>query len=257
LFKRTQDALAQTETLYDINRDLSAARDEDGLLQVVARPAVEFGAIEASLQYIDLNLAGDPEWIEFAAVWSSGQSQLSAPEGGRQPSASVGSRVHVSESPLSRLWMSDPGNPLFITNVATDERIAERSWHGDENLKRMMAQAGNHAVALIPLAQAGRWVGLLTFTWGEPHAFSEQEAEIYRALSGLAAPVVESRRLLSRAQALAQREQQLREIAERLRTPPDVDGVLRALARELGQALGRRIFVRLAKEQQQIPAGER
>jgi len=86
--------------------------------------------------------------------------------------------------------------------------------------------------------------------YSAPLQLESAETELRRlmALSGQAAVTIQSIRQLQRMQARAQREQQLREITNRLRTPPDVDGVLRVLAQELGQALGRRAVVRLTDE---------
>jgi light-regulated signal transduction histidine kinase (bacteriophytochrome) len=93
----------------------------------------------------------------------------------------------VPEFPSARLWLANPNEPQLITDITTDERV-------NENERTVMAQAGTRALAIIPLTQASRWVGLLALTWDEPHEFSAQEEEIYGALIGLAAPAVENRR---------------------------------------------------------------
>jgi GAF domain-containing protein len=109
----------------------------------------------------------------------------------------------------------------------------------------MLARANAQAFASIPLIQAGRWVGVITFNWQAPHAFTPQEAALYKAFIGMASPAVESQRLLKQTQARARREQTLREVTARLRGSTDPDAVMRALARELGTVLGRPTFVRL------------
>ena len=76
----------------------------------------------------------------------------------------------------------------MVSDIATDERI-------DENFRGVMLQMGLRGIALIPLTQAGRWVGLLSSSWVEPHEFSPQEVEIYTALMGLASPAVDNRRM--------------------------------------------------------------
>jgi PAS domain S-box-containing protein len=176
-------AQARAEILNQISNGLNTAHDEDELLQILAWPAIETGAIQADLIYIDLDEAGEPEWTEVVAIWRQ--------EG--EPPKPVGSRFYVPEFPLTHLWMANPDEPQLVTDLTTDERV-------DENTRNLMARGGIRARATIPLAQAGRWVGLILLHWDEPHEFNEQEAEIYRALISLASPVVENRRLLDRTQ---------------------------------------------------------
>ncbi len=176
---RQEKALA--ETLYEISRGLNTAGDEDELLQILARPAMEAGAIQADLIYIDLNQAGDPEWTEVVAIWRR--------EG--EPPMPVGSRFHVPEFSLTHLWMANPDEPQLVTDLTTDERV-------DENTRNLMARGGIRARATVPLIKAGRWVGLILLHWDRPREFSEQEVAIYRALTDLAAPAVENRRLIEK-----------------------------------------------------------
>ncbi len=171
-----QKERAVIETLYSISRGLNTARDEDELLQVLVRPAIEAGAILATLQYIDLDEAGEPEWTEIVAVYREGS-----------PVIPVGTRFHIPKFPFAGLWMASPDEPQLIADSTTDERV-------DEHTRNALIDSGAYATAIVPLTQAGRWVGLLILSWGEAHEFSAQEAEIYRALIGLGSQAVENRR---------------------------------------------------------------
>jgi anti-anti-sigma regulatory factor len=75
-------------------------------------------------------------------------------------------------------------------------------------------------MAMIPLVLAGRWVGMITFNWGVPHDFSDEEAGFFQALAGLAAPVVENRRLLDQAQKDLEERQEAE--AERARLQQEI-----------------------------------
>ncbi len=197
-------AQAKAEILSQVSRDLNAARDEDELLQALARPGIQAKVAAVTLMYIDLDEAGEPEWLVLAAArQEKGQpeSTLSIP---------MGSRFYLPDFPFSRLWMAGPNEPQLIADVATSERL-------DENLKSLMISMDIHATAIIPLTQAGSWVGVLILTWDKMHEFSEQETQIYCDLISLAAPAVESRRLMNnleqivaeRASELAQSQQML------------------------------------------------
>jgi len=192
---------AVVETLYVISRGLNVARDEEELLQILSQPAIEAGAFLGTLMYIDLDEAGDPEWLEMAASWQLGGT----------PTVPIGARFRLAEFPFSHLWMASPDVPQLIDDVKTDERL-------DKDSRNMLTSLGIQATAIIPLNHAGRWVGLIVFNWGEPHEFSPQEAEIYDAVDGLAAPTVESRRLMDNLeQMVARRTGELdvfRELAE-------------------------------------------
>jgi anti-anti-sigma regulatory factor/GAF domain-containing protein len=191
LLVQTQKALAETETFYGISRDLNTASDENELLQILTRPGLEAGVFMTTLMYFDLDAAGEPEWGEVVATWQR--------EG--EPGIPVGTRFYLPEFPFSRLWMASQDEPQLIADTATDERV-------DENTRQALVQAGTRALAVIPLSQAGRWVGLLNLSWTESHEFSVQEVATYRALMSLASPAVGSRRLLVEKQAERVRLQQ-------------------------------------------------
>jgi rsbT co-antagonist protein RsbR len=179
---------ARMAVIYQISRDLNTARNEDELLQALARPALEAGVSGASLVYIDLDEAGEPEWITTVAYWHRADA----------PSTPVGTRFYLPDFSMTRLWTASPDEPLLVADATTDGRV-------DENARNALAQVNGRALAVIPLTQAGRWVGLIALTWAEPHEFSNQEAEIYRALTGLATPAVENRRLVDSLEQMASR----------------------------------------------------
>ena len=94
--------LARAEILSQISRGVNAASDEDELLHALLRLALEAGARSASLNYIDLDEAGEPEWLEVIAIWDR--------EG--EPPNSVGDRFYLPEFPLSScVWMASPDEP--------------------------------------------------------------------------------------------------------------------------------------------------
>ncbi|MGD9099715.1 MAG: PAS domain-containing protein, partial [Anaerolineae bacterium] len=104
--------------LHGISRDLSEARDADELLQALIPPAQHAGVSAAVLMYIDLDQAGEPEWLEMAAAW--------LPEGSVEENVvPVGSRFYLPDFLFSNLWMSNPDEAQLITDVTTDERVDE------------------------------------------------------------------------------------------------------------------------------------
>ena len=210
-------ALAKAEIVNQISRGLNTALDEDELLQVLAQPAIEAGACYAALLYVDLDEVGEPEWNEIIAIWQR--------EG--EPAFPVGARYYLPEFPGTRsLWMVSQSEPQLIADTNADERV-------DKHSRGLMSERGLHSMAIIPLSQAGRWVGFLNFHWERPQQFSEQEVEIYRALIGLGSPAVASWRLLVEKQEERMRLQQevieaQRQALQELSTPiiPIMDRII-------------------------------
>jgi PAS domain S-box-containing protein len=201
-----QVARAQTDDLYGISRGLSAATDVGQQLLVLARPAIEAGISSANLLYIDLSRDDELEWAEIVAQWQR--------EG--EPRLPMGSRFYLPEFPFADLWVASPDKAQLISDVTADEQV-------DENTGRVLAQGGARALVTIPLIQAGRWVGVITFGWDEPHQFTEQEAEIYNALIDLASPAVVGRRLMDDL------ERMVAERTEQLSTASDIAGQINAI----------------------------
>ncbi len=171
--------LAQTDMLYELSHELNTASNEDELFRVLSWPAQEAGASNIALLHIELDKNDEPKWMRLANSWRREGS----------PRIAIGTRFYVPEFSLSRLCLSNPDQALLIPDVSTDERV-------DENSRDLLPQHAA-ALAVIPLVWAGRWVGLVALIWREPHEFSPHELRTYNALTSLAAPAVESRRLTS------------------------------------------------------------
>jgi PAS domain S-box-containing protein len=203
---------ALTETLYRISSDLNKARDEDELVRALAQPAIEAGATSASLMYVELDQAGQPAWMEKVAGWQR-EGALATP---------LGMRFYLPEFSIFRLWIENPGEPLLVADVADDER-------SDERTKAQLSRLDMRAMAVVPLSQAGRWVGAIHFAWSEPHPFGQQEAETYRALIGLASPAVASRRAFELTQIARDQAETLYGIGHDLNAARDEYELLLAL----------------------------
>jgi|GEM_PF-5073127 len=61
--------LAKAKIIEQMSRGLNQAKDEVGLLQVFAQPAIENDAVGVILFYIDTDAQGQPEWAEAMVVW--------------------------------------------------------------------------------------------------------------------------------------------------------------------------------------------
>jgi PAS domain S-box-containing protein len=174
-----RSAQAEVKALYEMSYHMNTAQDEATLLEVLARPAVDAGAVRANLFYIDLDKAGQPEWMELAAVFQT--------EG--EPPVPVGTRFHLPEYSLLNFYLSSPDKPLLIADTVIDDRI-------DDTFRKLLLRTGARAMVVVPLVQTGRWVGVVSFIWTKLHQFDEHEVVTYHLMSGLISPAIESRRLI-------------------------------------------------------------
>ncbi|MDM8526608.1 ATP-binding protein [Anaerolineales bacterium HSG24] len=199
-----------TDMLFQISRGLNTTSNELELLQILAQPALNAGATKAVLYYIDLDDQAEPAWIEVVATIDTTDNETT--------DFPVGTRFHLPEFPLAQLFMTDPNQPLLISNMLTAPQV------GDET-REIFETIGNCAWVIIPLTQSERWVGNIQFIWDAPYQFAPHEIEIYHALMGLAAPTLENRRLVKNLEQMVDdRTAKLsQEIAERKRTEKELE----------------------------------
>ncbi len=181
--KRAEQTIQENQehlkTLYQISQNLNAARDADEVLQALAAPMKEYQVFSVNLSYIDLNPAGEPEWVETVAAWQA--------EDMAQPS--TGMRWRIAEFPFAELLLSSPDVPQLIPDVTTDERL-------DEGARTILLQLNTKAIAIVPLIQAGRWIGFISYAWTAPHVFSEQQTHFFNTLITQASPVIANLRIM-------------------------------------------------------------
>ncbi len=174
----------ETEQLYLISRGINEAATDEELLTVLAQPAFSFGADSANLLHIYTAENGQPHIAEMVAILARSA----------HPFPPVGTRFNLAEMSFAQFAIErNPKQAVLIANLGTDDRL-------DPVTRATMSQPGNQAFALLPLYHNGRWVGLLAFTWPEPHNFSEAERKLYQGLVDLAVAAVESRRLVKTLQ---------------------------------------------------------
>jgi signal transduction histidine kinase len=93
--------------------------------------------------------------------------------------------------------------PTLISDATNDPRIAPE-------ILEIALLNKTRAMALLPLYNKGRWIGLLVFRWSVPREFNERDYRVYAALQQQAAPVVDSIRLFEQARQLAAFEERTR-----------------------------------------------
>lgn len=221
LLDETQQALVETEDLYQASAELAEAQTYDDVLGVLrSRTLLSRADRSVTLNLFDRPRAGDdaPRSAIPVAQW--------------KPANQDGSRVPRLPVPQSALDLLHPDEPIILTATEPDAQLNEKEHEV-------------HSTVAVPLTVAGRWIGYVEALFSGRREFSPTQVRRLMALSGQAAIVIQNLRQLDETWARARRERVLREITDRMRSVPDPEAVTRTAVRELGSALGRPVFIRL------------
>ncbi|MGQ0601681.1 MAG: GAF domain-containing protein, partial [Anaerolineales bacterium] len=220
LLDANQAALAETETLYNLNARLSTASTLEDILRATAEPGIEAGANDARFFLLELDAAGEPQVAALVATWQR--------EGA--PVMPVGTRFNIADFSFSRLWITDKHDPFVVADAQTDARF-------DAAARSVFMQTQAIGSIILPLTLAGKWLGLVLVNWTVPHAFTDAEARLYRALAGQAAVVLNNRLLFEDAQRRARRETIINSITQRIQNTVSIESALQTAVQEIGVAL--------------------
>jgi putative methionine-R-sulfoxide reductase with GAF domain len=90
----------------------------------------------------------------------------------------------------------------------------------------------------LPLISRGQVIGGLTVQSTEAGAFSDEDIAVLQTMTDQVANAIQNARLFEETQRLAQRERTISQITSKLRSALNLETMLQATVRELGQALG-------------------
>jgi signal transduction histidine kinase len=179
LYEKSRERAARAEHLLAVNTALSQATNDTEILAALALYAGQERPDSLTLSYLTLDESGRPTASTTMAVWRAGP--ISSPD------PRVNQTVDLSGSRLAEFLATHLDQVLFVDDVAANHEI-------DAASKTLMAQFGVGAAALIPLYSYGRWQGLASVEWHQPHRFTAEEKTIYSALVQTLPSVVASRR---------------------------------------------------------------
>ncbi len=198
LFEQTEQALAETQTLYEISARLNASNTIQEALEAAAGPAIVQGAFSASLLRVNVDSQGEPTMLEYAASWPRNPEL-------RMPFEPSFPRAFLSGE---RPWSRNPNEPLLVENIELDSggSMTAEQWDEHQEIK---------ATALLPLKLGARWIGLLNFNWKEPRSFTVRDVRLFRSIMAQAATVLDNRALFEQTQvALEQTQVALNQVQE-------------------------------------------
>jgi len=196
--QRLRATLAERELLHDVSRQLNLTTTLQEWLRVLVEPAPHPDEAEVVLCRIDSDEAGAPSWLTVLSI---------LPAKDRPPGAELGARYHLPSIPFAELYLSSPGEPLLLGDIASDPRV-------DEVARELYARTGTRSSIVMALTLQGRWVGLLNISWFRPIHLGDREQRIYQSLARQAALQLEYSLLADRQRELLHDSLQQRQLLQ-------------------------------------------
>ena len=186
--QRLRAALAERELLHEVSRQLGLTLSLDERLRVLVKPAPAPDEAEVVLCSFECDEAGAPTWLTVISI---------LPAAGTTPLAEMGARYHLPSIPFANLYVSNPDEPLLISDIQTDPRV-------DDDSRRTYAHNGVRSTIILSLTLNGRWVGMLNIGWTRPHALGERERRLYQSLARQAALLLDHSLMVDRQRTMLQ-----------------------------------------------------
>lgn len=192
LLEQIQDRAAQLEKLSQMETALSQANTEEDIIRAVAGAlATDSVKPDGTLTYLSERQSDGALMVDFTAIVQDDSFQIIPipPQG-----------MELDKLPVAQLWQEEPGKIIFVADVMKDPRA-------DETLRQQAQQRNWRSLIQLPLRSAGRWQGLLSYSWPDPHELTAAEEFLFNRLTEPIAAIVASRRaFLAQQDALAETE---------------------------------------------------
>lgn len=216
LFEQTQTALAETELYYRISSGIAQASDANDLIDLVLTEILPAHADRVAILQIYSDQSGLPLEYEIIANATVSGSNLWQQH-----------RQSIEHLPVLKDLREEP---IVVNNLA-ESRI-------DPVSKQTMQQLGIASGIFVPLFSAGKIVGLLATTSGQPAVYDAEEVRVLNVVSGGIAVAMERQRLLKEAQRRALELQATAEIARDTTSVLAQDELLRRIVNLLRERFG-------------------
>ena len=214
LLDQTQEALAETQTLYQISALLNAAESTNDIVSAIAVTIADQEISEAILWRVD-SLAGGNQQLVMIDRWP----MLEDVDTSDQLTA-----YDLSDYPFLTNLLNDAREVTMVSSFLNDPRTAS-----DENFVTLMSDVGNQSMIFLPLQIGNRLVGLLTLGWHEVMDFDENDSQRYTAIGAQIATSLDSLRLLDQTQEALNETQALYQISARLNAAESASEIVQSV----------------------------
>lgn len=216
LYERILERAARTEILLAINTALSRATCEAEILGALALLTDRDPPHAMALMYLDRSRPESELVMTIMAVWQAGRTQDDHPR--------LGVTFSLHDDPFAQVWLSTPGQCMFVGDTHTDPRVVPQS-------RDRMATIGIRALGLLPLYSYGRWQGIVSIEWETPHEFTATEQYVYQMLLHTLPSVVASRRAYLDAEDARQERTLLYDASQGINAARSYEEIVDALVR--------------------------
>ncbi|GAB4527138.1 MAG: hypothetical protein Fur0018_12660 [Anaerolineales bacterium] len=215
LFERTQQALSETSTLYQLSARFNAAGSIEVILEVLGIANITGDApAGVALWQFHSDEKNRPVGMIFTHVWQRTKQNL--------PALHIGDYYDFKEYPGIRTLLNNPNAPLLIADP--EQEI------GDPNIRSVLVNNQIRSAAYLPLVLHDRWIGMASAYWEHPTRFERQDVQRYTALGAQAAIAINSRLLFEQTEQRARQLEWLSLIKDSLSLAQDEENILAALS---------------------------
>jgi GAF domain-containing protein len=193
LFAETQVSLSETQTLYQLSRQLNEANTLEEVLQGIII-TVAPDAVGGQVWLFDEAVAsGQSDWVylsvDLEIVPRTDRANF------------VGQRYQMSGYPF--MAQLSPDEVVFIEDITRLSSVMGGA------LIQLFTTINARSMVFIPLNIRGVWKGFMSIEFGKPLGFSEEERRIYNALIGQAGVAIDNCLLLQQTENALSRQERL------------------------------------------------
>ncbi|MBX3086393.1 MAG: GAF domain-containing protein [Anaerolineae bacterium] len=204
-FAQTEQARLYTQRLAEIDSALAQSDNEEQVLSLLSTFAGRLNVAGTALYFTETDDHDSLLGVRTAAVMT--------PDGNFVP-LSTQPKLFLTrdEFPVFDLIISNPNEPLFVEDVATDPR-AEGGI-----IRNFLNALQIKSLIVIPLRTGNKWKGLISFRWTSAQTFPAEIRAICTSIIPTASAVIASRRAALAQEIVLQenvaRAQELETVAE-------------------------------------------
>jgi GAF domain-containing protein/CheY-like chemotaxis protein len=193
LFAETQVSLSETQTLYQLSRQLNEANTLEDVLQAIIVTVAPDAAGGQVWLFDESTAGGNSDWVylsvDLEIVPRTDRANF------------VGQRYQMSRYPF--MGQLSPDAVVFMEDITRLSGIMSGA------LIQLFAVINARSMVFIPLNMRGVWKGFLSIEFDKPHRFSDGERRVYNALIGQAGVAIDNRLLLQQTENALSRQEKL------------------------------------------------
>jgi GAF domain-containing protein len=232
LTQQTEQALAETEDLYQGSEKIVNAATISAVLAALIESTTLSQLERASLNIFDhpWDPQNPPEGMTMVSSWIRDNKEAIVP---------LGTYYRFSEFPVAKFLALN--EMMVFSDISADPRFDERSRQYFLETLKVKSVIG------LPLVVDGHSIGGIVAQSSQALKISEAETRKINSLLSQVTTVIQSKRLFEQVREQAKREQALRQITSAVRGSTDPATIMRTAVRELGNVLGRKTLIRMAR----------